>query len=102
MLTEGLDAHCSQCVLVQNVWRTRRDRGQCLENSPCLAPGLGTARVKDATSPRGLTWKHLRETLSRERREVRNGARGTTSRVCTFTRTLHFPEGYGKRSEQRD
>lgn len=51
MLTEGLDAHCSQCILVQKVWRIRTDRGEDLENSRCLAWGQkeGNGCVEDAT-----------------------------------------------------
>lgn len=47
VLTEGLDAHWSQCILVQKVWRIRTDRGEELEMSR-----VRNGCVENAVNPR--------------------------------------------------
>lgn len=81
MLTEGLDAHCSQCILVQKVWRIRMDRGEYLEQRVSACGGklrIRMARVKDATDPHALTCEHLPDISPGERSKVNHGTRGTT------------------------
>lgn len=45
VLTEGLDAHCSQSVLVQKVWRIRTDRESVWNTVSARPrnPGIGAA-----------------------------------------------------------